>query len=126
MRWGCSCQVTLCGRGNNLTYTPQSHLTWGMRGRCSHEVTFVCCRGHLDIHVPKVTLHWAQNGNPLLKVDSHGCEVTTLIRCYFNDVQSANDGYLQKIIFIYSFKVTSHPCKIGPSPPPKSPCIHLR
>ena len=40
-------------------------------------------------------------------------EFCTLNRCYFNDVQTAKDENLKKFFFMYSFKVTSHPCEMA-------------
>ena len=57
---------------------------------------------------PKIHLASTQNCNPLPIIVSHGCKVTTLTICYFNDVQSTNDGHLQTFFQIYSSKVTLH------------------
>ena len=37
----------------------------------------------------------------------------TLNRCYFDDVQDANDEDLQKFFLMYRFKITSHPSEMA-------------
>ena len=146
LRWGCSHEETFVWCRGQLDIHTLKSPCMGVQGGCKVgmlcKVAFVWWRRQLDIHTPKsphmehkVDARWDTHAKwllcgggdtsrytspksplvhtkciPQLKVAPCRYKVTTLIRCYFDDFQSANDEHLQKFFLVCSSKVTSHPC----------------
>ena len=88
-RWECPHEVTLCGEGDNSTYTPPKsphvHLAYAV-----HFMLTSC--------PPRINL----------MSTSHPCKVTLCGGGGNDDVHAANEEDLQKVFLTYSFKVISH------------------
>ena len=136
--WDWPCKLTLCGRGDNLTYKPlkSGHMAiltscphkMDMRWECPRKVdmrqewpceVILCGRGDNSTFVSKSDImcpSW--ECKCIMWLSSHmdmrymWGEFCTLNRCYFSDVQAANDEDLKKFFLKYS-KYTLHSCEMA-------------